>query len=326
MLPSGWIRSTLPLRLFLFCALLPFCASPVLANRNWPSGENRSRPASGNLLRRMPESRTCSVLVTILSVAGSYLIRTIRLSDDDVCMMYSQWSLLNVLGLISRPVRPPSPPVLCAFGTVPRFFLAPVAGLRWMMSCVSRRLYMIVPSGSVTRPHGMSVSVVIWVTVQTSVHRAPVLTDTVLLCPDLLPAESRATTKYENVVFAARPPSLNDVPGGVPTTPVTEPTWAPSRKMSYAMTWTLSVEAVHVSDTLVLFALPVRLVGLVGGWVSEPQAGGVMFTVSLACETLPAASRACTYRPHGTPGTTVRLVDVVLPPTDLMSWPSWKMS
>ena len=119
---------------------------------------------------------------------------------------------------------------------------------------------------------------------------------------------------------------MKEVPGGVPTTPVTEPTWAPSRKMSYAMTWTLSVEAVHFRDTLVLFALPVRLVGLVGGWVSEPQAGGVMFTVSLACETLPAASRACTYRPHGTPGTTVRLVDVVLPPTDLMSWPSWKMS
>src|SRR2546421_5241762 len=193
--PSGLMRSTLPLRPFLFCALAPFCASPVEANRKLPSGLKRSRPPSWNLLRRMPLSRTCSVLVTILSVAGSHLMRTIRLSDDDVCMMYSQWSLLKVLGLISRPVRPPSPSVLCTFGTVPRFFLAPVVGLRWMMSCASRRLYMIVPSGSVTRPHGMSVSVVIWVTVQTSVQRLPVVTEIWLLCPETLPAESPAATE-----------------------------------------------------------------------------------------------------------------------------------
>src|SRR2546430_2653739 len=97
--------------------------------------------------------------------------------------------------------------------------------------------------------------------------------------------------------------------------------------MSYAMPWTLSVAAVHVSLTLVFVALPLRPLGLVGGVVSvPPHGGGVMLTVSLACETLPAASRACTYRPHVTVGTTVRLVDVVLPPTVLMSLPSWKMS
>src|SRR5690242_8975247 len=113
MLPSGLIRRTLPLGLFLFCALAPFWASPVPANRYLPSGEKRSRPPLWNLLRRMPDRRICSVLVTILSVAGSYLIRTIRLSDGEVCMMYSQWSLENDVGLISRPVRPPSPLVLC---------------------------------------------------------------------------------------------------------------------------------------------------------------------------------------------------------------------
>ena len=96
--------------------------------------------------------------------------------------------------------------------------------------------------------------------------------------------------------------------------------------MSYAMTATLSVEAVQVSVMLVPDAVPLRLVGVVGG-VGSGHAGGVMLTVGLLpCETLPAASRACTYRPHCTFCTTLKLVDSVVPLTDLMSWPSWKTS
>src|SRR5207237_10078775 len=96
-------------------------------------------------------------MVTV-SVVGLYLNREIRLSLEVVRKTYSQWSVLNDFALISRPSRPPSPSVLCVFGKVPRFFLAPVFGFRWMMSWVSRRLYRMVPSGNVTRRHGMSVA------------------------------------------------------------------------------------------------------------------------------------------------------------------------
>ncbi|MFG1883912.1 hypothetical protein [Micromonospora sp. NPDC049102] len=49
----------------------------------------------------------------------------------------------------------------------------------------------------------------------------------------------------------------------------------------------------------------------------------MIVTVELACDTLPAASRAFTYSPQVAPGTTVRLADRVLPLTEVMSWPSW---
>jgi hypothetical protein len=79
--------------------------------------------------------------------------------------------------------------------TVPRLVFAPVVGLRWMMSCASRRLYMMVPSGRVTRPHGMSLSVVTVVTVQTGLLQLlPVFTEISLLRGETLPALSRATT------------------------------------------------------------------------------------------------------------------------------------
>src|SRR2546421_6306352 len=108
--------------------------------------------------------------------------------------------------------------------------------------------------------------------------------------------------------------------------PCTAPASVPLRKMSYAMTATLSVEAVQVRLTLVPLAVPLRLVGVLGG-VGSGQAGGGMLIVGLLpCGTLPAASRACTYRPHCTFCTTAKLVDSVLPSTDLMSWPSWNTS
>src|ERR1051326_3752963 len=97
--PSGWMRSTLPLRLFLFCALAPFCASPVPANRNCPSGLNRSRPPLWNLFFRMPLSSTCSELMSTVSAVGLYLNREIRLSLEVVRKTYSQWSLLKLFGL-----------------------------------------------------------------------------------------------------------------------------------------------------------------------------------------------------------------------------------
>ena len=194
MLPSGWMRSTLPLRLFLFCALLPFCASPVEANRNWPSGLNRSRPPLWNLFFRIPLSSTCSELMVTVSVVGLYLNREIRLSLEVVRKTYSQWSVLNDFGLISRPSRPPSPSVLCVFGKVPRFFLAPVFGFRWTMLCASRSLYSSVPSGMVTRPQTTSSSVPTCFAAQTLAQPVPVFTDTELLMADLLPAGSRACT------------------------------------------------------------------------------------------------------------------------------------
>lgn len=69
----------------------------------------------------------------------SSLIRTIRLSVGEVCMMYSQWSALKP-GAIASPVNPPSLSVLSTLGTVPTVDFAPVAGSRWTMSCASRRL------------------------------------------------------------------------------------------------------------------------------------------------------------------------------------------
>jgi len=67
-----------------------------------------------------------------------------------------------------------------------------------------------------------------------------------------------------------------------------------------------SVAAVQVRVTVVPDAVPCRPVGAVGGTGSSWQAGGVIGTVALACETLPAASRALTYKPQVTPPTTVR--------------------
>ncbi len=60
----------------------------------------------------------------------------------------------------------------------------------------------------------------------------------------------------------------------------------------------LSVDAVQLSVTVVPDAVPVSCVGAVGGWVSAWHCGGVIGTVVLAWDTLPAASRALTYRPQ----------------------------
>ena len=57
--------------------------------------------------------------------------------------------------------------MLWTLGTVPMLFFAPVFGFRCTMSCASRSLNKIVPSGSVTRPHTTSSSVPTWVTVHT---------------------------------------------------------------------------------------------------------------------------------------------------------------
>ncbi|MEJ2872100.1 MULTISPECIES: hypothetical protein [unclassified Saccharothrix] len=61
--------------------------------------------------------------------------------------------------------------------------------------------------------------------------------------------------------------------------------------------------------------------GTVGGSVSASHGGTVTVTVGLAGETLPAASRALTYKPRTAPGTTVRSADV--PATEVMCCPSW---
>src|SRR5690348_1671604 len=96
--------------------------------------------------------------------------------------------------------------------------------------------------------------------------------------------------------------------------------------MSYSVTPTLSVAAVHLRVTVVCDTDAVRFVGAVGGSVSTWHSGTWMVTVSLACERLSAASRALTYRPQVTPCGTVSEVDSVLPLTDLRNWPSWYTS
>jgi hypothetical protein len=60
------------------------------------------------------------------------------------------------------------------------------------------------------------------------------------------------------------------------------------------VTATSSVAAVHRRVTAVPTALPVSPAGTLGAVVSSEQNGGVTDTVRLACETLPAASRALT--------------------------------
>ena len=124
-------------------------------------------------------------------------------------------------------------------------------------------------------------------------------------------------------MVAASPVSVNEVAGGLPAVPVTEPTVTPLRRMSYRVTATLSVDAVQVRVMSVPLAVPARLVGVVGRWVSDWQNGGVTESVALACETLPAASRALTYHPQVTPCATVSVAVRVLPATEVTSWPSW---
>jgi hypothetical protein len=95
-------------------------------------------------------------------------------------------------------MRPPSPSVPATFGTVPTVVLAPVAGSSRTMSWASRREYSTEPSGRVSSPHGMSVSVATWVTPQTDwPHPDPVVTVAGALCGEVLPAASRAVTAYE---------------------------------------------------------------------------------------------------------------------------------
>jgi hypothetical protein len=56
----------------------------------------------------------------------------------------------------------------------------------------------------------------------------------------------------------------------------------------------LSVAALQLSVTVVPEAEPVSPAGAVGGSLSSWQCGGVIGTVVLAWDTLPAASRALT--------------------------------
>ncbi|WP_254909837.1 hypothetical protein [Micromonospora sp. NBS 11-29] len=75
--------------------------------------------------------------------------------------------------------------------------------------------------------------------------------------------------------------------------------------------------------TSVPLTVAARLVGVLGADVSCWQNGGVTESVELACETLPAASRALTYQPQVTPCTTLSVAVSVRPETEVTSWPSW---
>jgi len=89
------------------------------------------------------------------------------------------------------------------------------------------------------------------------------------------------------------------------------------------VTPTSSVAGAQRTVTAVPEAVAVTSVGVVGGSVSAWHCGTVMVTVEPAWETLPAASRALTYRPQVAPGTTVSSTDVAVPGTEVMSCPSW---
>src|SRR6266511_210913 len=116
-----------------------------------------------------------------------------------------------------------------------------------------------------------------------------VVAETWLLAAETLPAASRALTVYVYVVDAERPASVNEVPVAVVT--FVEP-----RNTSYPVTPTLSVDALHASDTLdAVVPVTVRFAGALGGVVSPPPPDWVVAeTWLLAAETLPAASRALT--------------------------------
>ena len=168
----------------------------------------------------------------------------------------------------------------------------------------------------------MSVSVPTWVTPQTAVPQAaPVVTDVDALAADVLPWASRATIAYEYAVARGQPAvDERRARGACPSRCRPRCRRAGPRSVR---TPTLSVDAAQVSVTVVPDTAAVGLPGAVGACVSAWHCGTVIVTVVLACDTLPAASRALTYRPHTAPATTGRLVDSVLPLTDVISWPSW---
>src|SRR5690606_1229995 len=87
---------------------------------------------------------------------------------------------------------------------------------------------------------------------------------TVLLKPELFPAASCARTLKEYAVAATKPVIFAEVP-------VTVPMFVLPWKISYPVTPTLSVEAVHESVAVVWVMFEAaKLVGAEGGCVSPP--------------------------------------------------------
>ena len=138
----------------------------------------------------------------------------------------------------------------------------------------------------------MSVSVATWVTPHTEVpHVAAVVTVTAVLGAELLPAASRAVTAYRYGRAAGQAAvderRVGRHGGG-------------ARDRADLGAVAVDVVGAHadvvgggrpVRVTVVPDAEPLRPVGVVGAVVSVWQAGGVMETGVLPCETLPAASR-----------------------------------
>src|SRR6266508_2884062 len=144
---------------------------------------------------------------------------------------------------------------------------------------------------------------------------------TELLGPEVLPPASRATTNSVNALPHARLVTVVEVAGGVPVTVLYT---ALASRMSYAVTPTLSVEPVQLMLTLLDWRLEnVRLLGAVGGWVSELDLV-VQVASGLVFETLPAASRANTERRYSVFGVRpVRFLSVAEPGASEILLPSW---
>src|SRR6266540_2306410 len=171
-------------------------------------------------------------------------------------------------------------------------------------------------------PHGMvhPVEMVTMLVGVPPLHDA-VVNDTELLGPEVLPPASRATTNSVNALPHARLVTVVEVAGGVPVTVLYT---ALASRMSYAVRPTLSVEPVQLMLTLLDWRLEnVRLLGAVGGWVSELDLV-VQVASGLVFETLPAASRANTERRYSVFGVRpVRFLFVADPGASEILLPSW---
>src|SRR5947207_651569 len=260
--------------------------------------------------------------VVVPSTPLSYLMRTTRLSDDDVWYTYSQWSDAK-FGDRARPSRPPSPLVVTTPGSLPSTVFWPDSVTR-TISSRSRSATSAEVSGRNAMPHGRSSLVMSRSNTGSPPPPVPlVLTVISGLKSDVLPLASLARTLNLNELLAARPSAVAVRSGTVANT-------TPSLATSYPATPVLSVDASQFSVMLLaLVFVACRLVGTEGGVVSS-LFGVVMSSELLACDGLSAASRAATVMTYLVFGVRLRTtVCVTLPPTSAMTLPplnTWYMA
>src|SRR2546423_4804807 len=213
-------------------------------------------------------------------------MRTIRLSVAVVWNRYTH-GLTVKSRATATPSSPPSPSVPETSGTVPTTVFVPSGATR-TTSWVSRSVISAEPSGRNARPHGTAVSVPNAVTRPTGSCPGRVVADTGPPGGDACLAASAAVTVNVYAVSGASPAIVAAVPVAVPTTVVPLST-------VYPVTPTSSVDGSQASATLLAVTAVTRtLPGAVGGPASTTGGPVGPVTVVLACDTLPAPSRALT--------------------------------